>query len=117
MKEFFKDITGDKTAFLGLLATFVLTILSIIFIFFVYPSLPPYIPIFNQLPWGDQRLGQTQAIFIPVIAAVIIFFFNVSLSKFIYRKIPLAARMLIMTSLIVTIIAFLFIAKTANLIL
>lgn len=89
----------------------------IIFILFSYRNLPPFIPIFNQLPWGEERLGKTITIFVPVLVALLILVINLFTSSITYRKIPLVARMLAAVSLLIGILTFLFVVKTITLIL
>lgn len=117
MKEFFKDILSDKTiVFIYLINGFFITA-TIIYILLFYGSLPPFIPIFNQLPWGEQRLGTTLAIFIPVLVALLIFIINVITSAIAYKKIPLVSRMLAATSLLASVLTCLLIVKTIILII
>lgn len=117
MKEFFKDIRSDKTITLAYLINGLFIIAIIIFILFFYSGLPPFIPIFNQLPWGEQRLGTTIAIFIPVLVALLILIINVLTSAIAYKRIPLVARMLAAISLLIGILTCLFVVKTITLIL
>lgn len=112
MKEFFKDISKDKTIVPSFLINGLSIIISVIFILFSYGNLPPFIPIFNQLPWGEQRLGPTIAIFIPVLAAILVLVINIFTSTITYKKIPLVARMLAAVSLLASVLTFLFIVKT-----
>ena len=117
MKEFFKDIIHDKTITLAFLINIFFIITAIIFILFSYGNLPPFLPIFNQLPWGEQRLGSTIMIFIPVLVALLILVMNLFISAGIYKKIPIIARMLTAISLLTGILTFLFVVKTITLIL
>ena len=116
MKEFFKEIAQDKTIIPDFFTNGLLIIVSAIFILFSYSNLPPFVPVFNQLPWGEQRLGPTLTIFIPVLVALLILAINILTGAFIYKKIPLVARMLAAISLLVSVLAFLFIVKTVTLI-
>jgi len=116
MKEFFKDIKGDKTIISAFLINFFLIVATIVFILFFYGKLPPFIPIFNQLPWGEQRLGSQITIFIPILVSLSIFAINIIISASIYKKIPLISRMLAAISLLAEILTFLFIIKTITLI-
>lgn len=117
MKEFFKDAFGDKTiAFAFFINTFFI-IATVVYILFSFGELPPFIPIFNQLPWGEQRLGGKPAIFIPVLAALLIFAINIFTSTLVYKKIPLVSRMLAAISLLTGILSFLFSIKTITLII
>jgi len=117
MKEFFKDIKSDKTIIPTFFINGLFIIASIIFILFFYSGLPPFIPIFNQLPWGEQRLGPTLTIFIPVLAALLILIINIFISTLTYKKTPLVARMLAAVSLLTSILTCLFILKTVKLML
>mgnify|MGYP001588351583 FL=1 len=117
MKEFFKHIVADKTITLVYLINGFFIIATIIFILFSYGSLPPFIPIFNQLPWGEQRLGTTITIFIPVLVALCILIINLITSAIIYKKIPLVARMLAAISLLISILTFILVVKTITLII
>lgn len=117
MKEFFKDIAQDKTIVPAFFINGIFIIVTIIFILFSYRNLPPFIPIFNQLPWGEQRLGSSSTIFIPVLVALLIFIINIFAATFAYKKIPLVARMLAAISLLSSTLSCLFILKTIKLML
>lgn len=114
---FLKDIKNDKTASLAYFLNGFFIITAAGLILFSYTKLPPFIPIFNQLPWGEQRLGPTISIFIPVLASSLIFIINIPVSALTYKKIPLVARMLAAVSLLAGALTCLFIVKTIILIL
>lgn len=116
MRKFFREIRNDKTITLAFFLNGFFIIAVFVFILFSYNDLPPFIPIFNQLPWGEQRLGTTIAIFIPVLVALLIFLINIIISSIVYKKVPLIARMLSAISLLIGILTFLFIIKTILLI-
>lgn len=117
MKEFFKDIRSDKITNVGFWATTVVIISTFVFILFYYRNLPPVIPVFNQLPWGEERLGTTITIFIPLLTAFIIFVVNLVIATLVYKRIPLVSRMLTGTFLLIAVLTFLFVIKTILLIL
>jgi hypothetical protein len=117
MKEFFKDIAGDKTITSAFFMNIFLIVTAIVYILFSYGKLPPLIPIFNQLPWGVQRLGATFTIFIPVLIALLIFAINIFTSASIYKKIPLISRMFAGVSLLIGILTFLFVVRIITLII
>jgi hypothetical protein len=117
MKEFFKDIAGDKTITSAFFMNIFFIVTAIVYILFSYGKLPPLIPIFNQLPWGAQRLGATFTIFIPVLIALLIFAINIFTSASIYKKIPLISRMFAGVSLLIGILTFLFVVRIITLII
>ena len=117
MKQFFKDIIQDKTITLAFFLNGFFLIITVIFVLFFYGKLPPFLPIFNQLPWGEERLGSTIAIFIPILVALLILLINLFTSGIIYRRVPLIARMLGAISLLAGILICLFVIKTIILII
>ncbi len=117
MKEFFKDVKNDRIISRGYLLTFLFLLITIIYVFFYYSKLPLFIPLFNQLPWGEQRLIATFGIFIPIIIAIIITIFNFFFSSFIYKNNPLVPRILTLTNLLISITTLLFIIRTIQIIL
>jgi len=117
MKEFFKDIRNDKTITFAILINIFLIIATILYILFFYRSLPPLVPVFNQLPWGEQRLGQTFTIFVPAGISLLILTVNVFASALIYKRIPLISRMLAGVSLLIAILTFILAIRTVTLII
>lgn len=117
MKKFLTDIKADKITSRGFTISFILSLITVIFILIYFKSLPPLIPIFNQLPWGNLRLTPTLGIFIPLITFSVIFVFNLIFSSIIYSKNPLIARFIAATTLLLSVINFLFIIRTIYLII
>jgi len=117
MKNLINNIKSDKITLRGFFSSFLLGIITIIYILFNYKSLPPFIPIFNQLPWGEQRFTNASGIFITIIIFSFIFIINLIISSIIYSKNPLLARILAATTLLVAIINFIFIVRTILVIL
>ncbi len=112
MKNLINNLTADKLAFRGFILSLFLTLITVLYILFYYSDLPPLIPIFNQLPWGNARLVSTVGIFIPVIVFVIVFVINVSFTSVVYSKNPLIARIVAAVTLILALMNLLFIIRT-----
>lgn len=108
MNGFFKYITLDKTIFFGFIASLAILAFSLLYTLIIYPHLPPYLPIFNQMPWGDTRIAEKEYIFLPFSIAFIIFLVNFISSFIIYAKTPFIARVLIVTDFLVCFLMFLF---------
>ncbi|MEK7061008.1 MAG: hypothetical protein AAB931_00625 [Patescibacteria group bacterium] len=117
MNGFFKDIKEDKILLRGSILTLSVVFLSFISIGLFYSKLPPFLPLFNQMPWGEERIQKTVWIFIVPGIALIIFAINLIFEKFIYKKIPLMARIFSITALLISILGFLFIFRTINIVL
>jgi hypothetical protein len=117
MKEFFSDIRNDNITQKSFFGSIFIIFLSVVYILFYYSNLPPFIPLYNQLPWGEQRLAATSGILIPSLLGFVIFIFNLILSSIIYKKIPLISRMLSVTTLLIALLTFLFIIRTVQIVL
>lgn len=117
MKKYFKYLREDKLLQRLFILSFVLIALTVIFILINYSKLPPLLPVFNQLPWGEERLGSTIGIFIPSVAVFLILIINIFLSVFSYSRFPLIARMLAITSFLSSILTLLFVIRTIQLII
>ena len=116
MKNFINNIKADRLTFRGFVISLFLTFLTVVYILLNYRKLPPFIPIFNQLPWGDQRLTSTPGVFIPVVIFSVLFIFNIIFTSAVYLKSPLIARMVAAVTLLLAMINFLFIIRTVFLI-
>jgi len=116
MKNFINNIKADKLTFRGFIISLLLTFLTVAYILLNYRNLPSFIPIFNQLPWGDQRLVSTPGVFIPVLVFSLLFIFNIIFTSAVYSKNPLIARIVAAVTLLLAMINFLFIVRTILLI-
>lgn len=112
MKEFFRTIRTDRIFFRGFLGIFILIIVNLILNLIFYAKLPPLIPIFNQMPWGEERLGTKTEIFMPLVITILVVVINIIVLALYYKKMPLVARMLILTSFLTTLLALLFTMRT-----
>ncbi|MDP3941503.1 MAG: hypothetical protein Q8Q49_04310 [bacterium] len=116
MREHFATLTSDKITRATMGLTIVFFVLQLGFILFSLRGLPPYLPIFNQLPWGVERLGTTTSIFLPLLIAVICSVTNLILASITYSLMPLVARVMGVTSFLVMLLCFIFTLRTILLI-
>lgn len=117
MKDLFKYAKADKIIKWCMVLSGLIILSEIIYVAFYYFSLPPFLPIFNQLPWGEERLGTRIEIFLPLFITVSFFIFNFFLLNQLYEKMPLISRMLAITTFLISIISFIFTFQTLHLIL
>lgn len=116
MKELIKHIKTDKIVKWGVILSSALLILQTLYILIVYTSLPPYLPIFNQMSWGESRLGSKIEIFLPILITVSFIIVNIVLITKLYTRMPLASRILSITTLLITILSCIFVTRTLLLI-
>ena len=117
MKETIKLFKSDKIIKWGMGMAGLVIVLELLAPLFFYFSLPPFIPIFNQMPWGETRLGTKIEIFIPLAITLVFFILNFFLLSYLYNKIPLVSRILSVTTLLISILSIIFTVRTLHLIL
>lgn len=117
MKEIIKHIKADKIIRWGISISGILLCVEIGYILLFFFSLPPYIPLYNQMPWGESRLGTRMEIFLPVVITLAFFILNFALLTGLYEKLPLVSRMLSITTLLITLLSVIFVVRTLLLIL
>ena len=112
-----KQIFADKIIRWGTCATLVLLGLHALYLGIFYRMLPPLVPLFNQLPWGDSRLGTRLEILLPWIITVVFLCVNYFIMTKLYSTMPLVARILSITTLLASLLAIIFIFRTIQLII
>ncbi len=117
MREVFKLVVEDKIAKWAFMLSGIFLILESIIIAFFYFSLPPLLPLFNQMPWGEERLGAKIEIFLPIILASIFFILNFFLISSLHKNLPLLSRIVSITTILVVILSFFFTMRTLQLII
>lgn len=117
MKKYFKYLREDKLLLRLFVIAFILIAITVVYILISYSKLPPLLPVFNQLPWGEKRLSQTIGIFIPSGVVFAILIFNIIASSLSYPKSPLISRMLAVTSFLTSLLTLLFVIRTIQLII
>lgn len=117
MKELIKHIKSDKIVKWSIILAAGLLIIETFYILITYAFLPPYLPIFNQMPWGESRLGTKIEIFLPILITVAFIAINVVLLTRLYNSMPLASRILSITTLLITVLSCIFVTRTLLLIL
>ncbi|SRR6266568_7345236 len=117
MSEVSNLVKADKIVRWGMTFSFSLLILQAILLGVFILKLPPLVPLFNQLPWGDSRLGASYEIFLPLVITAVFFLFNYFLIKKLYITMPLVSRIIGITTLLSAILSFIFVIRTLELIL
>jgi len=117
MRDLFKFLKSDKIIKWSFVISCLLLLASVISIIIFYFSLPPFLPIFNQLPWGEERLGGKIEIFLPIIITFSFLVFNFFLLNQVYEKMPLVARILGITTLLMSALSLIFTIQTLKIVL
>lgn len=117
MNVLFKRLVNDKIIRYGNTISAVLIVIELIYTAIIFRSLPPFLPLFNQMPWGEIRLADKPLIFLPISLAGGITILNFFFSTQLYESMPLLSRMITITSLLINIITFIFIFRITRLVL
>jgi hypothetical protein len=117
MSGLINTIFSDKITKLSTYASIGLLILSLFYIIFFYRNLPPLLPLYNQMPWGEDRLGSTIEIFIPPLLMLVAILGNTFFAAFLYERMPLVARALSVTAFLISLLTIIFVFRTIQLVL
>ncbi len=88
---------------LGLIPIFISLILTV-FILIFFQFLPPQLPLFYSLPWGETQLANHQQFFIIPASIILIDLINLALIWHLHPSQVFFKKLLILTSLITTLI-------------
>lgn len=116
MKEFFNPAITDRIIYKSTVVSIFIMLLTFLYVLIRFFSLPPFIPVFNQLPWGNDRIGPKFTIFIPLLTTVLILVSNLTLSSLIYTKSPLLSRIFAVTTLLSILLILIFSVVIINLV-
>lgn len=77
-----------------------LIIIQISLIFYKFNDLPPQIPFYYSLPWGESQLASTSALFLLPTFSIVFLLVNNLLAALFLSSIQLLSRLLIIFSLV-----------------
>ena len=117
MNEVSSLVKADKIIRWGMTFSLAFLILQALLLGIFFLQLPPLVPLFNQMPWGDERLGANYEIFLPLAITIVFFLFNYFLLRRLYVSMPLVSRVIGITTLLAALLSFIFIVRTLQLIL
>lgn len=95
MKDKFSLIITDQFIRVSFILSLIFLLPLVTIIIATYNTLPPLIPFFNSMPWGEERLAYSHVtIFLPLILFAV-FMGNMFLATFAYSKYVLVARIIL----------------------
>lgn len=111
MKRFFKFLPSDNIIIWGFFISIILLTLSLIIIGVFYRFLPPFLPIYNKLPWGYARVGTRVELLIPIGIGFVFYIANLFLSSFFYKKVVLLGRFFSAVTIAVSLTTLIFVTQ------
>lgn len=107
MKDKIKLIVSDQFVRMSIVLSFLFIIPLTTIIIITYSNLPPLIPFFNSMPWGEDRLASSSvAIFLPMLLLAI-FIGNIMQAAFAYSKYVLVARIVMFNTFLFLLLGLL----------
>lgn len=101
----------EKTIRTATRISFAILFFALGFLLLTWKRLPPELPIFYSLPWGEEQLGNPAFLLILPIGSLLIGIVNFSLAVFSFERQPLAAKVLIWVTSSLTFLASLTLVK------
>lgn len=78
--------------------------------------LPPSVPLWYSKPWGEERLASPWFLLLPIATAWAVYGINILIVARIGRDIPMFARVLFLTSLLVSFLSVYLILRIVTLV-
>ena len=117
MNEVSKLVKADKIIRWGMIFSLILLFFQAGLLAVFYLKLPPVVPLYNQLPWGEERLGIKYEFLLPLVITAVFFLFNYVLLRRLYATMPLVSRIIGVTTLLASLLSFIFVVRTLQLVL
>ena len=104
IKSNFKDVAADPFC----LWPFRLTLVSYAACFFLlvvkWGQLPPEVPLFYSLPWGEDQLTPPLTLILVISISLLIYILTVVFGTQIYRRFPYYAHLLFVSATIISLL-------------
>lgn len=97
------NIVGKTVIILGLV--------SLVLLVWSWRGLPPTVPLWYSRPWGDERLASPWWLLLLPLGSFMWLVVNIIVATFIARDYPVFTRVLFLSSMLVSFMAFVTLAK------
>lgn len=111
MKNNIRKALSDKGIGYALIFSFVLLLIQVVLVSFEYFKLPPLVPLFNSLSWGNDRLTFRVFVFFVPLLLLSTGILNIGIAAASYRKHILLSRMLSYNLLLCAILSTIALAQ------
>lgn len=89
----------------------VVTLASLLLLVLRWPQLPPFVPLWYSLPWGNDQLAAPIWLFVLPLGSTIIFGLNTAISAYIIIDNLIFIQLSYVTSLLVSFLSFITLVK------
>lgn len=116
-KGLIKKLQADSVGWWSFWISCFIFFVDFVVIAILYHTLPPYLPLYNHMPWGYERLGSTIQIVIPLSIPLFLFIANTIYAGIIREKNILLSRFLYITNLSLALFVTIFLLRLLQVIL
>lgn len=95
MKENFKLLISDQFVRISLVLSLIFIIPLMTIIILSYAGLPPLVPFFNSMPWGEERLALSTFVIVLPLILFTVFTGNIIQAVSFYSKYVLVSRIVL----------------------
>lgn len=78
---------------------------QIVYLIYKFNDLPPQVPLYYSLPWGESQLASASQLFFLPTFSIVFGLINNLLAATIFAKITLLSKLLVITSLVISILS------------
>jgi hypothetical protein len=110
-KDKFLSFWQEKPVRIATRISFAILFFALGFLLLTWKSLPPRLPLFYSLPWGEEQLGKPIFLLILPLSSLFWGILNFSLAVFSFERQPLAAKILVWATTWLTFLATITLVK------
>ena len=115
MKRFFL-LFEDKGCNLGLKLSLILLLSAIGYLLSATHRLPPELPLLYSRPWGEEQLAPAAFLLVLPLGGLMIVFLNIGMAGVLFEESPFLARILVWSSVLVSLISSIAVFKIVTVI-
>lgn len=97
-------LTADKLTLLPIILSVLTTFLVSVALIYFYPKLPPLLPLFYSLPWGEDQLVPKQQFFLLPLLISLITILNFTLAFYLHQIHLILKRLLMLNLILICLI-------------
>lgn len=105
MREEFRVLLSDRVNRYGLFLSLGLSIAGLVFFLIKVWSLPPFVPLFYNRPWGFPQLATPIHLLLLLLGSLAVLSINLVLALKLHRSIVLLSRILLWVSVLTSLLA------------
>ncbi len=110
----YADTTWEQR--LAKIAVVAQTVINVSALALGWRLLPPKIPLWYSKPWGEERLASPFFLTVPILTAIIVYVVNHGMVAKTAKDHPMFARVLSLTSLLISIVSTIIVVRIITLI-